>query len=186
MSNTDNPVVRRAQELASTLLSSNQDLLGHAETAAEQAASACARLGCRDTEAIVAAAWLHDIGYVPSLRATGYHPIDGALYLMKDNWPDRVISLVAHHSEAKMEAPYYSVAHHLSIIDPVTGPASDILTFADMTSGASGGRVALQARVEQLRSTDDAESSPVPRDVRESRYASLVSTTRLIVSQLST
>jgi putative nucleotidyltransferase with HDIG domain len=186
VSNTGNPVVRRAQELASTLLSSSQDLLGHAGTAAEQAASACARLGCRDTDVIVAAAWLHDIGYVPSLRATGYHPIDGALYLMKDNWPDRVISLVAHHSEAKMEAPYYSVAHHLSIIDAVTGPASDILTYSDMTSGASGGRVTLQARVEQMRNVDDAAASPVPRDVRESRYASLVSTTRLIGSQLST
>ncbi len=30
---------------------------------------------------LIAAAYLHDIGYAPSLRKTGFHPIDGALYL---------------------------------------------------------------------------------------------------------
>lgn len=32
---------------------------------------------------LVAAAWLHDIGYVPELAQTGFHPFDGARYLRR-------------------------------------------------------------------------------------------------------
>ena len=30
---------------------------------------------------LVAAAWLHDIGYSPALAVTGFHPLDGARFL---------------------------------------------------------------------------------------------------------
>jgi hypothetical protein len=30
---------------------------------------------------LLASAYLHDIGYAPSLRVTGFHPLDGALYV---------------------------------------------------------------------------------------------------------
>ena len=33
------------------------------------------------SEVLVAAAWLHDIGYAPDIVATGFHPLDGARYL---------------------------------------------------------------------------------------------------------
>lgn len=176
--------MRRAQDLATAILADDQALLGHSQTAAEQAARACARLGCRDTDVVVAATWLHDIGYAHTLRSTGFHPMDGALALMKDDWPDRVISLVAHHSQATMEAPYYSVAHHLRLIDSVSGLPADIVTFADVTSSRSGGIVTPAARIEQLRQDDIDSGSPVPVDVRESRYASLISTTRFIADQV--
>ena len=32
---------------------------------------------------LVAAAWLHDIGYASALVDTGFHPIDGARYLRR-------------------------------------------------------------------------------------------------------
>jgi len=32
---------------------------------------------------LVAAAWLHDIGYAPELAETGFHPLDGARYLRR-------------------------------------------------------------------------------------------------------
>ena len=32
---------------------------------------------------LVAAAWLHDIGYAPDLLDTGFHPIDGGRFLRK-------------------------------------------------------------------------------------------------------
>lgn len=34
-----------------------------------------------DRDLLVAAAWLHDIGYAPELRDTGFHPLDGARHL---------------------------------------------------------------------------------------------------------
>lgn len=38
--------------------------------------------------------------YAAALRDTGFHPIDGAKYLAAAGWPNRIASLVAHHSAA--------------------------------------------------------------------------------------
>ena len=48
-------------------------------------------------EDLVAAAWLHDIGYAPELVETGFHPLDGARYLRRLGTDRRVVSLVAYH-----------------------------------------------------------------------------------------
>jgi integrase len=55
-------------------------------------------------ELLRAAAWLHDVGYTPSLAVTGFHPLDGARYLTTADVPDRLIGLVAFHSSAAAEA----------------------------------------------------------------------------------
>src|SRR6476646_1657594 len=55
-------------------------------------------------DALVASAWLHDIGYAPALRQTGFHPLDGATYLRQEGWPDDVCALVAHHSGSRFVA----------------------------------------------------------------------------------
>lgn len=47
---------------------------------------------------LLAAAWLQDIGYAREVATTGFHPLDGAVYLHGAEWPARVVSLVAHHS----------------------------------------------------------------------------------------
>src|SRR5580704_11248806 len=48
-----------------------------------------------------AAAWLHDIGYIPDLAVTGLHALDGARYLRDAHQADaRLCGLVAHHSYA--------------------------------------------------------------------------------------
>ena len=43
-------------------------------------------------DALVAAAWLHDIGYAPDLVDVGFHPIDGARFLRKLGADDRLES----------------------------------------------------------------------------------------------
>lgn len=180
-SHTD-PVVPRARALAEEFLASDEGLLAHSRRAAEQAARACARLGRTDADDIVAAAWLHDIGRAPQLKQTAFHPVDGALALIRREWPERVIRLVAHHSLAVVEAPYYGVAHHLGVIDAVPGEPSDIVIFADMTSGDQGAPVAPSDRVAAMREAD--ADSPVPADLREARYASLISTSQALLARL--
>ena len=54
----------------------------HVQGVARQAEHAASRLGCRDG-VLVAAAWLHDIGYAPGVKDTGFHPLDGARYLRR-------------------------------------------------------------------------------------------------------
>ena len=41
------------------------------------------------TDDLVAAAWLHDIGYAPELVETGFHPLDGARYLRREGLMNR-------------------------------------------------------------------------------------------------
>src|SRR5664279_2302487 len=53
---------------------------------------------------LICAAWLHDIGYAPGVRLTGFHPLDGARLLRSLGVETRVCALVAHHSAAHVEA----------------------------------------------------------------------------------
>ena len=58
-----------------------------------------------DAELLEAAAWLHDIGYLPDLARTGLHGLDGARYLRDVQHADPMLCrLVAHHSCAVIEA----------------------------------------------------------------------------------
>jgi len=53
----------------------------HVQSVARRAGWAADRLSL--PEDLVAAAWLHDIGYAPGLAVTGFHPLDGARFLRR-------------------------------------------------------------------------------------------------------
>lgn len=95
-----------------------------------------------DATVLVCAAWLHDIGYAPSLTDTGFHPLDGARFLRRSGWLDEVCDLVAHHSCARVEANERGVGRHLAMefID-WPGPERDALWTADATTGPDGRRL---------------------------------------------
>jgi HD superfamily phosphodiesterase len=67
-------------------------------------------------EMLVAAAYLHDIGYAPTLARTGFHPLDGALHL-RELGEERLAGLVAYHSGAEVEARLRGLADHLARFD---------------------------------------------------------------------
>src|SRR5580700_2597006 len=76
----------------------------HVQGVAVRARSLAPALGA-DAELLEAAAWLHDIGYLPDLARTGLHGLDGARYLRDVHRADPVLCcLVAHHSCAVIEA----------------------------------------------------------------------------------
>ena len=56
-----------------------------------------------DGETLIAAAFLHDIGYAPELAMTGFHPLDGARFV-RAHGEERIARIVAHHSGARLEA----------------------------------------------------------------------------------
>ena len=94
-----------AQDLARALLA---DALprrwAHVQGVAARARSLALSLGS-DAGLLEAAAWLHDIGYLPELAATGLHGLDGARYLRDVQHADPMLCrLVAHHSCAVIEA----------------------------------------------------------------------------------
>src|SRR5262245_23995720 len=92
-----------ASECASSLLSNLGDRWLHVQAVAERARQVGGLFAQHDRDALLAAAYLHDIGYAPPLAKTGFHPLDGARYLRALGF-DHLAALVAHHSEARFEA----------------------------------------------------------------------------------
>ena len=76
----------------------------HVQAVAGRAAEVSAALPEARRNQLVAAAWLHDIGYSPEIDLTRFHPLDGARYLRKQGWSAEIVNLVAHHSGARFEA----------------------------------------------------------------------------------
>lgn len=114
------------------------------------------------------AAWLHDIGYAPSVAATGFHPLDGAQFLLTEGAPTAVVSLVAYHSAAMIEAEERGLADELSAF--VLPPESDLdaLTLLDMSTGPDGARVEPADRIAEILRRYKPDS-PVHRAVTRSR-----------------
>jgi len=94
----------------------------------------------RDAEGqlLVAAAWLHDIGYCDAAIDTGFHPIDGARMLARLGWPERMSALVAHHSGARFVARPKGLAAQLAGYPDECSALSEALTYADQVTGARG------------------------------------------------
>jgi putative nucleotidyltransferase with HDIG domain len=101
---------------------------------------------------LVTAAWLHDIGYAADVKRTGFHPLDGARYLRSLGVDERVVTLVAHHSCASVEADERGLEAQLHGEFPVEqGVLADALIFCDMTTGPSGEHFAVEQRLAEIR-----------------------------------
>ena len=103
-----------------------------------------------DTELLAAACWLHDIGYAPTLMNTGMHAIDGALYLRRLGWDERIVSMVAHHSYAGLEAEERNLVAELAEFARPPGEYEDAVCFCDMTTGPDGETVDAQDRLDEI------------------------------------
>src|SRR5262252_6472107 len=106
----------------------------HVRSVARRARWAAKQLSLSD--ALVAAAWLHDIGYAPDLVETGFHPLDGARFLREAGIDGEVVSLVAYHSCAEIEADVRGLGEVLaSEFKPGEPVLTDALLYCDMTTG---------------------------------------------------
>jgi hypothetical protein len=101
---------------------------------------------------LVAAAWLHDVGYAPDLAETGFHPLDGARYLRRMGIDGRVVSLVAYHSCAQIEAEVRGLGPELAVeFAPAEPMLTDALLYCDMTTGPDGDYVRPAHRLVEIR-----------------------------------
>ena len=141
-----------AQDLARTLLASSLPRRwSHVQGVAAQARSLAPNLGA-DAALLEAAAWLHDIGYLPELAETGLHGLDGARYLRDVQHAEPLLCrLVAHHSCAVIEAEERGLAHFLNReFAPPPRRLADALTFCDMTTSPDGERVHVHNRLAEI------------------------------------
>jgi hypothetical protein len=105
-----------------------------------------------DKELLEAAAWLHDIGYLPELAGTGLHALDGARYLCDvQHATPMLCRLVAHHSCAVIEAEERDLADVLRReFESPPQPLADALTFCDMTTSPDGEPVNVDRRLAEI------------------------------------
>lgn len=98
-----------------------------------------------DREALISAAYVHDIGHAPELRVTGFHPIDGARYL-RSMGLGRIACLVAHHTEARFEAELLGLMEELEEFPREVSATADALAYCDLTTGPSGEAFSFEER----------------------------------------
>ena len=103
-----------------------------------------------DADILKAAAWLHDLGYAPDIRDTGFHPLDGAVWLRRCGFENRVCALVAYHTCADIEAEQRGFADRLKAFPRETSLVADALLYADMTSGPDGQDFTVGARLDEI------------------------------------
>lgn len=139
-----------ARDLAADLLGSTGDRWRHTTAVAARAAELAGTVAPTDRDVLVAAAWLHDIGYAEDLVDTGFHPLDGARHLDRLGWPRRIGALVAHHSGARFVADALGLGGPLVAYPREAGPVADALTYADQTVDSRGRRVSLQDRLADM------------------------------------
>ena len=140
--------VADARHLARRLLRKHlRERWEHTRGVAARAVEIAVTVPESDREVLVVSAWLHDIGYASSIRQTGFHPLDGGLYLRRHGWPDRVSALVAHHSGARFVPVERGFAQMMAEFAFEDSAVSDALTYADQTVGPHGRRMTIEYRI---------------------------------------
>jgi len=139
-----------AGRIAEELLAPLGDRWLHVQSVVKLARNISGVLGVTDRTYLISAAYLHDIGYAPSLQDTGFHPIDGARLVLKLGDP-RLASLVAHHSGARFEAELLGLGDQLAQFPREHSAVADALDYCDALTGPTGKRVSLHERGQDIR-----------------------------------
>lgn len=144
-------IVDEAKLVAERLLASELPRRwAHTQGVAAQARGLVGVLG-HQAGLVEAAAWLHDIGYASAIRATGFHPLDGARYLRDVVVADEVVCrLVAHHTGALVEADERGIP---GLADEFALPDVELLealSYCDLTAGVDGCQVSVDERLSEI------------------------------------
>lgn len=123
----------------------------HVQQVARQARHIAKAVSPADRGLLIAAAYLHDVGYAPQLTVTGFHPLDGARWIRDHGPGGRLACLVAHHSCAIYEARVRGLDEVLLAEFTLEETATyDALVFCDMTTGPTGNLLSFDERIEEI------------------------------------
>lgn len=158
------PSIDEARDVARELLSGLPNRLAHTLAVGDSCQEVADRARVRPDLArlAVVAANLHDVGYSAQLKATGFHPIDGARYLRRIGW-ESLVPFVAHHSQAFLQAQLLGLS--LAEFRRVRGMVQDLVDYSDVRTGPVGQRMTPEERLAEIVERHGADSSAlvVPR-----------------------
>ncbi|HJQ47493.1 MAG TPA: HD domain-containing protein [Amycolatopsis sp.] len=126
-------------------------------------ARTAARIGPRilpagERDLLVAAAFLHDIGYAAPLVVSGFHPLDSARFLLREGAPMRLCALVANHSAAAAVARLRGLGDQLAEFPDEASNLRDSLWYCDMSVGATGRPTTFDRRIADIRTRHGPDS----------------------------
>ena len=173
-------LVEHARGVAEARLEPLATRWAHVRGVAGAAERLVARIDPLEADSLIAAAWLHDVGYAPSLRTTGFHPVDGAVFVRAEGFPAVVVSLVAYHTGAVFEARERGMSETLAEFPEPPDFLLDVLTCADMTTGPDGSPMHPEDRISEILSRYPADD-PVHRAIERSAPTLLAAAARVEV-----
>jgi len=140
-----------AAALAARLLQGVDTRLDHSVAVAAQMDRVAHLVERGWRSAVKDAAWLHDVGYSPTIAVEGFHALDGARWLRDHDWPAATCRLVAWHTEPLEEARRYGLDRQLAAeFDRPAPLAAAALAWADLTSSPSGERWDAERRLADI------------------------------------
>lgn len=147
-----------AERLARELVGSMGDRWKHTTAVARRAAAVNGALQEDDRDVLRAAAWLHDVGYAPSLAVSDFHPLDGARWL-RSLGEERLARLVAYHSGAVHEAEVRGLGGELAEFHDEGSLISAALSYCDIRSGPQGQPMTPEQRLADVEARHGVESA---------------------------
>jgi predicted hydrolase (HD superfamily) len=142
-------LIPEARDLVARILEDDPQRLRHCAGVAARAQALAVTVPSAAVDILVASGWLHDIGYGSQLQDSGFHPLDGAVYLRLEGWPGSVCDLVAHHWGSRFVARIRGLDARLGEFTFVEDALSDALTVADNTTGPDGTMMAVDERLRE-------------------------------------
>ena len=149
------------QRRMATLTDPHPELRPHLLGVSERCRELAQRLGMSRSEIDMAttAGLLHDIGKVHRLARTGWHPLDGGLYLRRAGEP-RLAALVAHHTGALYEAMLLGHDRVLEAYPRERSLVADVLAVCDITTRQDGRVVTMEQRLEDIHDRYSTQAIP--------------------------
>jgi HD domain len=160
-----------ACDVAAALLGPLGQRWAHTLGVVERAESFVGSLPDAEFDVLIAAAYVHDIGYAPALVHTGFHALDGARFLRSVD-RERLACLVAHHSGGRIEAEERGLLQGLELFPEERSLVAEVLTYCDLTTAPDGSAISASARLSDVAMRYGSDH-PVGRAVRRSREALL-------------
>lgn len=178
VNNSDMLGVRDAVDLLHAVLPPASDRLAHTLAVGQKATEIAGVLGITHSDRLVAAAYLHDVGYAETAVQTGMHQLDGARFLRDRGFSVDLCRLVAHHTFARIEARNKVLGAVLEEEFPLPegnlARVLDLVSYCDLTTNRRGEPVSVDSRFADIFDRYDPghvvertmrEAEPLARDL---------------------
>lgn len=152
--------------LAASLFPEGSTRLAHMRRVSEMSTRIARqlKLPAEQADKLITAALFHDVGYSEKLKRTGFHPLDGAVFLAHLGVDEEIVETVLWHSSTIHDITY--LPEIKAVYDKLTPRPENsfmlkIVSFSDFRSSPVGEAFSFGQRISELMERYGTESSQV-------------------------